>query len=61
VFKATASNLRNQGNAVFVSKDLPDEAGRVSFFGQFQNKGLYLLRLVLEPCRGTSANRSCRS
>jgi len=26
VFKATAGNLRDQGNAVLVSEDLPDEA-----------------------------------
>ncbi len=61
VFKTSACNLRDERNAIFVSEDLADKAGRVSFFGQFQNKGFYLFRLVLEPGRGTPANGSCRT
>src|SRR5438552_5555608 len=61
LLKTSAGNLRHQGNAIPVTEDLPDEARRVPFFGQFQNKTIYLFRLVLEPRRGTSANRSCRS
>ena len=59
LLKTSAGNLRHQGNAIPVTQDLPDEARRVSLLGKFQNKGVYLFRLVLEPGRRTSADRSC--
>src|SRR6266581_954345 len=61
LFKTSAGNLRNQRNTIPVTENLPNEAGRVSLFGQFQNKGVHFFRLVLEPGRRTSANRSRRS
>src|SRR5712664_3111928 len=60
LLKTSPSNLRHQGNAIPVTENLPDETGRVSLLGQFQNKGIYLFRLVLEPGRRTSANGSSR-
>jgi len=60
LLKTSASNLRNQWNAVLVPEDLSDEAGRVPLLRQFQNKGVHFFRLVLEPGRRTSANGSSR-
>src|SRR2546427_1530578 len=59
LLKTSTGNLGNQRNAILVTENLPDKAGRVSLFRQFQNKGVHFFRLVLEPGRRTSADRSC--
>jgi len=59
LLETSTGNLRNQRNAIPVTENLPNEAGRIPFLGQFQNKSIYFFRLVLEPSRGTPADGSC--
>src|SRR5947208_14770380 len=59
LLKTSTGNLRNLRNAIPVTDNLPDKAGRVSLFGQFQNKSVYLFRLILEPSRKTPTYGSC--
>src|SRR6266540_3257935 len=58
LLKTSTGNLRNQRNAIPVTENLPNEARRVPLLRQFQNKGVHFFRLVLEPGRRTSADRS---
>ena len=56
--KAFPSNLGHKRDAVSVAKDLTDDAGRISFFGELENQSFDLLRLILEPGGWTSTDWS---